>query len=153
VRPVEAIIADVRARGGKVTAQRVLVCEALAGDRSHPTAEQLHARLRARLPHLSLTTVYATLSDLVACGDIQRLQTGDGQVHFDPETEPHAHLVCVRCQRIHDAPPPLGREPLPSGVAGFAISGRTELLLGLCPECAAALSAEAGGRPTDQPRT
>ncbi len=139
MRSVDELVSRVRERGGKVTPQRVLIYQALIGDTSHPTAEQLHERLRGLLPHLSLTTVYATLNDLAEAGDLRRFEAGDGQVHFDPDTTPHAELVCVRCKQIADAPAPLGQEPLPQVVAGFRVLGRTTLLHGLCPECAGAM--------------
>jgi len=141
VRSVDELIERVRARGGKVTPQRVLIYQALVGDSSHPTAEQLYQRLRPALPHLSLTTVYAVLNDLAEAGELRRFETGDGQVHYDPDTEPHAELVCLRCHRIQDAPPPHGRSPLPSEVDGFVILARTELLQGLCPDCSRELAA------------
>jgi len=47
VRPVEQIADSLRARGGRLTGQRVRILRALAGDRSHPTAEELHRRLLA----------------------------------------------------------------------------------------------------------
>jgi len=124
-----------RARGKKVTPQRVLIYRALVGDRSHPTAEQLHSRLKDLLPGLSLTTVYAALNDLVQAGELRRFEAGDGSVHFDPEMRPHAELVCVQCGRIDDAPldhAPLG---MPSRLQGYRIMRRTELLHGLCPDC------------------
>lgn len=140
MRSVEELVERVRSRGGKVTPQRVLIYQALYGDTTHPTAEQLHARLREVLPHVSLTTVYAALNDLAEAGELRRFQSGDGQIHYDPDTRPHAELVCVRCQRIVDAPAPHGQQPLPLEVAGFRVLGRTELLHGLCPECVGAVA-------------
>ena len=136
MRTIDELVSRVRERGGKVTPQRVLIYQALIGDTTHPTAEQLHARLKNVLPHLSLTTVYAALNDLAEAGDLRRFEAGDGQVHFDPDTSPHAELVCVRCKQIADAPAPLGQEPLPAEIAGFRVLGRTTLLHGLCPACA-----------------
>lgn len=136
MRTVEELMERVRERGGKVTPQRVLIYQALIGDTSHPTAEQLHERLKDLLPHLSLTTVYAALNDLAEAGDLRRFEAGDGQVHFDPDTSPHAELVCVRCRCIADAPAPTGQEPLPTEIGGFRVLGRTTLLHGLCPDCA-----------------
>lgn len=133
---VEELVRRVRARGGKVTPQRVLIYKALVGDRSHPTAEALFERLRKRLPHLSLTTVYAALNDLASAGELRSFSPGDGQVHFDPETRPHAELVCVGCHRIEDAPATLHQAELPTRVGSYTILSRTELLHGLCPECA-----------------
>lgn len=136
MRSVAELVARVRARGGKVTPQRVLIYEALVGDTSHPTAETLFERLRSHLPHLSLTTVYSALNDLEQAGELRSFAPGDGQVHFDPDTRPHAELICVKCRRIEDAPPPFGQADLPENVGGYAIFGRTELLHGLCPRCA-----------------
>jgi Fur family transcriptional regulator, peroxide stress response regulator len=134
-RTTEELVDLLRARGKKVTAQRVLIYRELLGDRSHPTAEQLHSRLRAQLPGLSLTTVYAALNDLVQAGEVRRFEAGDGSVHFDPEMRPHAELVCVQCGRIDDAPIDRPSPRVPRQLHGYRILRRTELLHGLCPEC------------------
>lgn len=135
MRSVEELAERVRARGGKVTPQRMLIYEALQGDASHPTAEQLHARLLQRLPHLSLSTVYAALHDLAAAGELRAFATGDGQLHFDPDTRPHTELVCIRCRRIEDVPEEQWQVHVPRQLAGYHIIGRTELYYGICPTC------------------
>ena len=135
MRTAEHLVALLRARGKKVTSQRVLIYRALLADRSHPTAEQIHSRLREQLPGLSLTTVYSALNDLVQAGEARRFDAGDGSVHFDPEMRPHAELVCVRCGRIDDAPLEAARPRPPSEVGGYRILRRTELLHGVCPIC------------------
>ena len=137
----EDLVALLRARGKKVTAQRVLIYRALLGDRSHPTAEQIHSRLKEQLPGLSLTTVYAALNDLVEMGEAKRFDAGDGSVHYDPEMRPHAELVCVECGRIDDAPFERGSKRVPSEVEGYRILRRTELFHGVCPGCQARLAA------------
>lgn len=131
----EDLVALLRARGKKVTSQRVLIYRALLGDRSHPTAEQIHSRLKEQLPGLSLTTVYSALNDLVQAGEARRFDAGDGSVHFDPEMRPHAELVCVKCGRIDDAPFDRAPRRTPSQVAGYKVLRRTELLHGVCPAC------------------
>lgn len=133
----DELVALLRAQGKKVTSQRVLIYQAVLGDRSHPTAEQIHSRLKDQLPGLSLTTVYSALNDLVQAGELRRFDAGDGSIHFDPEMRPHAELVCVRCGRIDDAP--LQRVPRrpPGLVSGYQILRRTELLHGVCPKCQA----------------
>ena len=136
MQPVEELIALVRARGGKVTPQRMLIYEALQGDSSHPTAEQLYERLRVRLPHLSLSTVYSTVHDLAAMGELRAFATSDGQLHFDPDTRPHAELVCVHCRRIDDVQSAGGESTeLPPNLCGYQVYGKTELYYGLCPQC------------------
>jgi Fur family peroxide stress response transcriptional regulator len=135
VPTADELVALLRAQGRKVTSQRVLIYQAVLGDRSHPTAEQIHSRLKDQLPGLSLTTVYSALNDLVQAGELRRFDAGDGSIHFDPEMRPHAELVCVRCGRIDDAP--LQRVPRrpPGLVGGYRILRRTELLHGVCPSC------------------
>lgn len=133
----DELVALLRAQGKKVTSQRVLIYQAVLGDRSHPTAEQIHSRLKDQLPGLSLTTVYSALNDLVQAGELRRFDAGDGSIHFDPEMRPHAELVCVRCGRIDDAPlQRVPRQP-PGLVSGYQILRRTELLHGVCPKCQA----------------
>jgi Fe2+ or Zn2+ uptake regulation protein len=141
VRTAEELVDLLRARGKKVTPQRVLIYRMLLADHSHPTAEQLHSRLREQLPGLSLTTVYSALNDLVQEGEVRRFEAGDGSVHFDPEMRPHAELVCVQCGRIDDAPLERAARKLPSRLQGYRILRRTELLHGLCPDCQAAAPA------------
>ncbi len=135
LRTAEELVSLLRGRGRKVTSQRVLIYRALLADRTHPTAEQLHSRLREALPGLSLTTVYAALNDLVQAGELRRFDAGDGSVHFDPEMRPHAELVCVQCGRIDDAPPGPAVWGLPDELMGYRILRRTELLHGVCPAC------------------
>lgn len=146
-RTPEELVARLRARGRKVTPQRVMIYRAVLADRTHPTAEQLHSRLKDALPGLSLTTVYSALNDLVQTGELRRFEAGDGSVHFDPEMRPHAELVCVRCGRIDDAP--LDHEPMriPRRLRGYRILRRTELLHGLCPDCQSQDGADSGASP------
>lgn len=135
MRSVAELVARLRERGGKATPQRVLLYTLLAGDRTHPTAEELHRRLSAILPNVSLTTVYAALNDLVAAGEIRAFQAGDGQLHYDPDNHPHAELVCVRCHRIEDAPLPQGEDGVPEQVGDFRVLAQTVLLHGICRSC------------------
>jgi Fur family peroxide stress response transcriptional regulator len=141
VHSAEQLVDMLRARGKKVTAQRVLIYRALVDERIHPTAEQIHSRLKGQLPGLSLTTVYSALNDLVEMGEARRFDAGDGSVHYDPEMRPHAELVCVECGRIDDAPFERSAKRMPAEVEGYRILRRTELLHGVCPACQAGLDA------------
>ena len=137
MRDLDILAQRVHAAGGKMTAQRTLIYRALDGDTSHPTAEELHARLRAHLPRLSLTTVYKTLNELVAWGELRRIDAGDGRVRFDPDVREHAEAICLRCHRVDDVPGSGTCPPLPHDVAGYHIVRRAEAFYGYCPECRA----------------
>ncbi len=140
MRDLEALARRVRAAGGKMTTQRRLLYQALAGDTTHPTAEELHARLRTALPRLSLTTVYNTLNELVEWGELRRVDAGDGRVRFDPDTREHAEAVCLRCHSIIDMPGVQPQPELPLEMAGYRIVRRAETFYGYCPRCRAAMS-------------
>ena len=136
MRSIGDLIALAHQHGGKATAARVIIWRALADDRTHPTAEELYARLKPELPTLSLTTLYHALNELVEWGEIRRFDTGDGHIHFDPDTTPHAELVCLRCHSVIDAPPTAYTAvTLPQRLAGYRIVTRSEQYFGYCPQC------------------
>jgi Fur family transcriptional regulator, stress-responsive regulator len=104
--PPDSLPERLRARGWRITPQRRAVVSALAGEHVHRTAEQVHAAARALVPEVSLATIYNTLNDLVAMGEISELRVADGSARFDPKVGPgHHHLVCGGCNRIFDVEP------------------------------------------------
>lgn len=136
MRSVEALTEQVHREGGKVTSQRILIWRALQDDTTHPTAEDLYLRLKPSLPSLSLATLYNVLNELVEWGDLRRFDTGDGRIHFDPDTAAHAELVCLRCHSVTDMPDTeRSPVPVPSEINGYAIVTRSEQYFGFCPSC------------------
>jgi Fe2+ or Zn2+ uptake regulation protein len=125
-----------RDRGLKVTPQRQCVFRVLHGNGSHPTAHAVFESLREEMPTISLRTVYQTLNDLVALGEIKQFDVGTGAARFDPSTRAHHHLVCTRCRAMHDVHSDLAGLNLPSRQRhGFRISGAEVIFRGLCATC------------------
>ncbi|MBM4130750.1 transcriptional repressor [bacterium] len=122
------------------TRQRAEILAELRAAHDHPAAAEIHERLRARLPRLSLGTVYRNLDVLVADGLITKLAGFGGEVRFDGRLTPHDHAWCRRCGAVTDIPavPLAGRPHLPDG---FALEGRRLEYTGTCAACGAA------GRP------
>ncbi|HEU0027522.1 MAG TPA: Fur family transcriptional regulator [Ktedonobacterales bacterium] len=150
MRSVDELIERVRRQGGKATTQRILIWNALVDDMSHPTAEDLYVRLKSQLPSLSQATLYNVLNELVEWGEIRRFDTGDGRIHFDPDTSGHAELVCMRCHKVADAPE--GAVPehrAPDEVAGYRIVSHSEQYFGYCPDCQRELD-ERSGQPAER---
>ncbi|MEQ1874629.1 MAG: Fur family transcriptional regulator [Ilumatobacteraceae bacterium] len=91
-----------RARGLKVTPQRQLLFTLLHDNETHPTVEALFATASKLMPGISLRTVYQTLNDLAAMGELQVLQSAGGSTRFDPNMAEHHHAQCDRCGELHD---------------------------------------------------
>ena len=76
-----------RADGLKVTPQRRLLFELLHANPNHPTADELFSVASGRMPGISLRTVYQTLTDLVAMGELRQLTAGTDQLAIDGASE------------------------------------------------------------------
>lgn len=135
VRPPSELTAAFRAKGLKITPQRQLLFRLLHDDATHPTAEALYVRAHAEMPGISLRTVYQTLSDLAAMGELVALDIGTGATRFDPNVTDHDHLVCENCGMVRDVHAAqaqlVPREPLD----GFAITSTEILFRGRCAAC------------------
>jgi Fur family ferric uptake transcriptional regulator len=104
---------------------------------THPSADEVYAMVRRRLPRISLGTVYRNLEILAESGDIQKLEPGCTLKRFDGKTEDHYHLRCIRCDRVVDAPGDFDvtiRHYLNNGT-DFTIIGHTLEFIGVCPDC------------------
>jgi Fe2+ or Zn2+ uptake regulation protein len=135
VRTPTELSQRLRAEGRKVTPQREAVFRVLAGNEGHPTAESVHAAVTAELPMVSLRTVYQVLNDLTDLGEIQAIEVGTGAARFDPNVEPHHHLVCTVCGRVRDVP----AHAVPAvDVGGFIVERAEIVFRGRCDTCAPA---------------
>lgn len=140
VKSVEVLTEQFRARGLKVTPQRQSIFRALSASTVHPTAESIYATVSAEMPTISLRTVYQTLNDLAAMGELSPLDVGSGPTRFDPNLEPHHHLVCDVCGRIDDlhASFPGVSIPAHGDAAGFEVTATEIVFRGRCASCVAA---------------
>jgi Fur family iron response transcriptional regulator len=93
-----------RKHGIQASPQRVAVGEVALFTESHPTAEEVSARARAKQPWLSRATVYNTLNLFVRKGLLRTFQLGEGPVVYDPKMSAHHHFIDERGGRIHDVP-------------------------------------------------
>ncbi|MEW2557033.1 Fur family transcriptional regulator [Streptomyces zhihengii] len=135
------LLERLRTRGWRVTAQRRVVAEVLDGDHVHLTADEVHARAVLRLPEISRATVYNTLGELVALGEVVEVSTDGRAKRYDPNAHrPHQHLVCSGCGIIRDVHPAgdalAGLTGLPADERfGFTVDEVRIVYRGLCPSC------------------
>lgn len=124
-------------KGQRNTRQRQVVLEELKKFTSHPTAAELYGITRARLPKISLGTVYRNLEVLAENKVIRKLAVGGGEARFDGNPAQHYHVRCVRCERLDDVPdlpPDFVKDEIKS-LGGYEILGFHLEFIGVCPEC------------------
>jgi len=105
--------------GLRHTPQREAVYLSLASTKSHPTAEELHAAVRRRMPEVGLATIYNTLDALERRGLCRRFADvrpagaggggvggggGGGAARYDADMSDHVHVV-LEDGVIRDVPP------------------------------------------------
>ncbi len=88
--------------GIKLTYQRLEIFRVLLSSTDHPTAEEIYARVKEKVPTISLDTIYRTLTTFEELGLVKRFYLFDDKARFDPNTKPHFHLICTKCQKILD---------------------------------------------------
>jgi len=122
--------------GLRMTRQRQEIFRAVASSSEHPCAEQVFARVRSKLPNLSLDTVYRTLSSLEEMGLLQRVGLSS-KARFDGDARPHCHFVCTQCEEVYDVFLLPGEQlSIPSSVRTMGqIRQATVQFKGICKSC------------------
>ncbi len=117
------------------TIQKSLIVESLH-KLDHPTAEEIWQDISAKIPSISLTTVYRNLKQMVEDNSILAVTVDKGAIKYDSEIHPHAHFYCLSCGKIVDIPPSGFVPKIPEGFLEEVEITKTELLLsGYCAEC------------------
>lgn len=122
----------------RMTKQRALILEELRNTTSHPTADEIYSMVRARLPHISLGTVYRNLELLAESDQVLKLEYAGFQKRFDGNTMPHAHVRCERCGKVADVMGAVPHAEIPAGIdvpPGFKVTSARVEFFGLCKEC------------------
>ena len=121
----------------KITPQRRLIFELLAEDESHPTAEELYQLVISRMPDVSRTTVYNTLRELVAFGELDPVENlSEAGARFDTTTSHHHHLFCMHCQTLVDIERDFPDVELTLEESkGYQIVKNQVTFYGVCQEC------------------
>ncbi len=131
------IIKAFRKKGYKATPQRIAISRFVLHSHEHPNAQKIYNEVRKVYPTVSLATIYTTVQILKEVGLVQELNLSTGQARFDPNTEPHAHLVCLQCGSISDWIDPLIQKLVSriSAEASFIVNTSSLDVNGVCKNC------------------
>ena len=123
--------------GIKPSVQRIAIMKYLLEHRTHPTVDEIYAKLQKKIPTLSKTTIYNTLKVFAEKGAILSLTIDEKMVRFDGYKQRHAHFRCLSCDKIFDVVLDNDVEfPLNEETKKFKNIETHVYHRGYCPECA-----------------
>jgi len=123
--------------GIAVTHQRQVLYEVMKTMHGHPSPEEVYARVKKKVPAISLATVYKNIHLFVESGVFRKMSLHHGSVRVEMNEDPHHHMVCSKCRKITDiGEKELGlagkRNRLPGG---FLVERYAVDVIGLCAKC------------------
>ena len=121
----------------RMTRQRTLILAQFAVAGRHLTADMVYDNVRARMPNISLGTVYRNLDLLSSTGQIKKLDLGGAQSWYDGGMHRHYHVRCVRCGRLSDvsAAPFDDLDASANRCSDYVIISHELEFQGTCPDC------------------
>lgn len=123
--------------GEKLTRQREAVLQVIREREDHPTANDIFAAARRRLPGISYATVYNSLRFLKEAGLVHEIKFGDSASRYDRETDRHDHALCSQCGKLVDFDLPQAAELMRAAArrSKFKPESVHLTLKGVCPDC------------------
>jgi len=124
--------------GGRMSAQRAIIADAVLGLPGAFTAEELHRAVTALSPGVGLATAYRALAAMQAAGTLTVVGNRDGSALLArcDRHDHHHHLVCTTCASVVAIDCPLGDATLAAAErAGHLVTRHEITLYGLCSAC------------------
>ena len=141
---IDDVAAAIRKAGGRLTANRRLVLEALFDAEGPVSAELLASRLAGRGPAFDLPSVYRNLERLEALGVVRHVHLGHGPgLYALVGSGEREYLCCERCQRVTSVSA-AELDPVRAEIRerfGYDARFTHFPITGLCAECAGEVAA------------
>ena len=133
-RPFRELCAD---HGLAATHQRQVLYDVMRTMPGHPSPEEVYARVKKRIPAISLATVYKNIHLFVERGVLKEVSMHHGSLRVELNSHQHHHMVCSHCKAIADIEekdlgmlPALRRLP-----GGFQVERYAIDAIGICAAC------------------
>lgn len=132
-----------RAKGLKVTHQRLLVLETIAAHPGeHLTTEEIYALAKDTYPEIGLATIYRAVQVLVDLHVIDKVSFDDGFARYElggqgDDRHHHHHAICQKCGAVVSFEDDLldTLEQAVSESIGFKVTNHEVKLYGYCKTC------------------
>lgn len=93
---------QLKAKGLKITPQRIAFYEAVVELKNHPTAENIIDYIKTNHPNVSVGTVYKVLDSLVENQLLKKVKNEKDIMRYDAIMQKHHHLYCSETDKIED---------------------------------------------------
>ena len=128
---------QLRARGFRMTSQRLAILHALRHAGTHLSPREVYKQAKQELPGLTEPTVYRTLEFLAENGLARPSQIGNGHLMYEIAGNDHHHIVCRMCgdeiEVEHTVLEHLYRKL--ESTSGYVRIDSHMTFFGLCPSC------------------
>jgi Fe2+ or Zn2+ uptake regulation protein len=133
----EQYLPQLRARGFRMTPQRMAILHVLHHSGAHLSPVEVYERASLDLPGLTEATVYRTLDFLAENGLVNPAHMGGGHLVYEIARQDHHHLICRKC----GAEIKIDHERLVNvydeleSSTGYHFIDSHVTFFGLCPKC------------------
>jgi len=149
-------LVELRARGYRLTPQRLAILKILRDSGEHLTPLEIFHQAKQSLPGITEATVYRTLGFLTEQSLALAAHIGSGQLVYEIAENDHHHLICRSCGETAEIDHNLLQSLYEEFEArtGYRIDSIHQTFFGLCPGCRKDLfnqSLEGDNDPRDTP--
>ena len=130
-------IPQFRARGFRMTSQRMAILHALRQAGTHLSPREVYKQAKQALPTLTEPTVYRTLEFLAENGLVRQAHTGNGHLRYEIAGNDHHHIVCRICGAEIEVDHTLLEQLYRTleSTSGYVRIDNHMTFFGLCPDC------------------
>ena len=119
----------------KATPQRVGILT-LMHNYGHINVEDMFLQIKENFPSISLATLYKNIHAMVKSGLVTEVKVPQHKSKYELTKEPHAHLLCDKCDEFLDIACDLESLMNQAGMmSGYKLQNTNLVFSGLCKEC------------------
>ena len=128
---------QLRARGYRMTPQRMAILHVLHHNSRHLSPLEVYEQARREMPTLTETTVYRTLEFLAENGLARQALTGNGHLAYEIARHAHHHLICRSCGNEMEVEHELIKSmyQILESESGYKLTDSHLTFFGLCTNC------------------
>lgn len=136
----EHLLEKLRENGYKITPQRQEILKAILSCPGPQSVEEIHQKVTAKHPNISLDTIYRNLNVLLSIDLVCKFNLIEGKSSYEINkgNSHHHHLVCLKCgaaEPVDFCPLKYFDQQSIPKAKGFEIKGHRFEIYGYCSTC------------------